>query len=66
MTATKEKPVAPVQMVKNFTAAQNLTLFKEQVYQTYDFLQTSDPGKWLGGAFLKAMRRPIDQVEGDL
>ena len=44
-----------VQMVKNFTGQRkNLSLFKEQIYQIYDFLQsTSDPEKWLEEHFLK-------------
>ena len=48
--------------------AQNLTLFKEQVYQIYDFLQsTSDPEKWLEEHFLKGYEETdFDQVEGDL
>ena len=64
-----ENQEAFVQMVKNFTGQRkNLTLFKEQVYQIYDFLQsTSDPEKWLEEHFLKGYEETdFDQVEGDL
>ena len=52
-----ENQEAFVQMVKNFTGQRkNLTLFKEQVYQIYDFLQsTSDPEKWLEEQFPKKL-----------
>ena len=64
-----ENQEAFVQMVKNFTGQRkNLTLFKEQVYQIYDFLQsTSDPEKWLEEHFLKGYEETdFEQVEGDL
>ena len=64
-----ENQEAFVQMVKNFTGQRkNLTLFKEQVYQIYDFLQsTSDPEKWLEEHFLKGYEETdFDQVEGAL
>ena len=64
-----ENQEAFVQMVKNFTGQRkNLTLFKEQVYQIYDFLQsTSDPEKWLEEQFLKGYEETdFEQVEGDL
>ena len=70
MTAiTRGNQEAFVQMVKNFTGQRkNLTLFKEQVYQIYDFLQsTSDPEKWLEEHFIKGYEETdFDQVEGDL
>ncbi len=64
-----ENQEAFVQMVKNFTGQRkNLTLFKEQVYQIYDFLQsTSDPEKWLEECFLKGYEETdFDQVEATL
>ena len=64
-----ENQEAFVQMVKNFTGQRkNLTLFKEQVYQIYDFLQsTSDPEKWLEEHFLKGYEETdFEQIEGAL
>ena len=64
-----ENQEAFVQMVKNFTGQRkNLTLFKEQIYQIYDFLQsTSDPEKWLEEHFLKGYEETdFDQVEATL
>ena len=64
-----ENQEAFVQMVKNFTGQRkNLTLFKEQVYQIYDFLQsTSDPEKWLEEHFLKGYEETdFEQVEATL
>ena len=64
-----ENQEAFVQMVKNFTGQRkNLSLFKEQIYQIYDFLQsTSDPEKWLEEHFLKGYEETdFDQVEATL